>query len=90
MGIRREDWPERLARYVRARPDGIGEQAWVDGWLAECGGELGETVEWRLAKRGDLVEFEGAQLAICVGQYAVPAAGPMRLMSEAFAAHKVI
>jgi hypothetical protein len=90
MGMKREDWPERLARYVRARPEGIGDQEWVDGWLVECGGERGETVEWRLAQRGDLVEFQGARLAICVGQYAVPSSGPMRLMEDAFAAHRVI
>ncbi|MGE3596631.1 MAG: hypothetical protein AB7N70_13870 [Dehalococcoidia bacterium] len=90
MGLRHEDWPERLARYVRARPDGIGDQEWVDGWLAECGGTMGDEIDRRLAQRGYLVEFAGGMMAICVGQYAAPAAGPMQLMGDALRAWRVV
>lgn len=83
--MRREDWPERLARYVRAR----GGDEWVSGWLTECGGEQGDHIDWRAAQRGDLVEFPGGLMAICVGQYAAAADGPLMAMAEAVRAWSV-
>ena len=85
--MRREDWPERLARYVRVR--GGDEAQWVAGWLAECGGALGDEIDWRMARRGDLVELLVGLTAICVGQYAVAADGPLMSMSDAVRARTV-
>lgn len=87
--MRREDWPERLARYVRERPEDIGSAAWVSGWLAECGGTLQDEVAYTLARRGDVVGFPGGVMAICVGQHAMPAAGPMLRMLDASRAWRV-
>ena len=88
--MRREDWPERLAAYVRARDEDLGGAAWVAGWLAECGGRHGGEIDWRMARRGDVVEFAGGQLAVCVGRHAVPASGPMLSMSDAVRAWRVV
>lgn len=88
--MRREDWPQRLAQYVRARDEELNGPAWVAGWLAECGGRHGSEVDWRIAQRGDLVEFAGGVLAVCVGRHAVPSTGPMREMADAVRAWRVV
>lgn len=87
--MRREDWPERLARYVRARTEDVGGAAWVAGWLAECGGRHAGEIDWPIARRGDIVEFAGGLLAVCVGQYAVGPDGLLRPMGEALRAWRI-
>lgn len=80
--MRHQDWPERLARFVRSEHDD-----WAADWLAECGGAQGEEIDPRLAQRGDLVEMADG-MRVCVGKYA---AGPLLThMSEARRAWRIV
>ena len=80
--MRHQDWPERLARFVREE-----HGDWAAEWLAECGGMQGEEVDCRLAQRGDLVEMADG-VRVCVGRHA---AGPLLTsMSEAIRAWRVV
>jgi len=82
--MRRQDWPERMAAYVKRRD----VDDWVAGWLEECGGTQGAEVDWRFAQRGYIVETAQG-IAICVGRYCAPADGPLVPMSEAIRAWRV-
>lgn len=77
--MRHQDWPERLARYVKRRD--IPAEEWIAGWLAECGGTQGEEIGWKFAQRGDVVQLVD-RTAICVGRYCMPADGVLVPMIE--------